>query len=121
MDELKHILLHSQMITLFVFVMMVLVDYINVLTRGKMSSVIKGSQGRQYVIASFLGATPVRKGEKMRPNDLTRAVPEQHQRTFLTTVYTSETTKYSGTPKRASRKNTASSPPRRLPRKSPQP
>ena len=58
MDEVKHILLHSLMITLFVFVMMVLVDYINVLTRGKMSSAIKGSQARQYVIASFLGATP---------------------------------------------------------------
>ncbi|MGB2697531.1 MAG: putative manganese transporter [Candidatus Zixiibacteriota bacterium] len=58
MDEIKHIFLHSLMITLFVFVMMVLVDYINVLTRGKMSKAIKGSQGRQYVIASFLGATP---------------------------------------------------------------
>ena len=46
------------MITLFVFVMMVLVDYINVLTRGKMSNAIKGSQARQYVIASLLGATP---------------------------------------------------------------
>lgn len=58
MEEAKHILLHALMITLFVFVMMVLVDYINVLTRGKMSSAIKGSQGRQYLIASFLGATP---------------------------------------------------------------
>ncbi len=58
MDEIKHIFLHSLMITLFVFVMMILVDYINVLTRGKMSNAIKGSQGRQYVIASFLGATP---------------------------------------------------------------
>ena len=58
MEEAQHIVLHALMITLFVFVMMVLVDYVNVLTRGKMSSAIKGSKGRQYVMASFLGATP---------------------------------------------------------------
>jgi len=46
------------MITLFVFVMMLLVDYINVLTKGDMEKALKGGRVRQYTIASFLGATP---------------------------------------------------------------
>jgi hypothetical protein len=46
------------MITLFVFVMMLIVDYINVLTKGKMEEAVKGKRGRQYVITAFLGATP---------------------------------------------------------------
>jgi hypothetical protein len=49
---------HSLMITAFVFVMMVLVDYINVLTRGKMNKAVRGGLFRQYVFASFLGTTP---------------------------------------------------------------
>jgi len=46
------------MITLFVFVMMLIIDYVNVLTKGKMEQAVKGGKGRQYTIASFLGATP---------------------------------------------------------------
>jgi len=49
---------HAVMITSFVFAMMVLVDYVNVFTRGKMSQIIQGGRLRQYVGASFLGATP---------------------------------------------------------------
>jgi len=49
---------HSIMITLFVFVMMLFIDYINVLTRGKMEKAVKGGKGRQYVVSSFLGSTP---------------------------------------------------------------
>lgn len=49
---------HSLMITVFVFVMMMLVDYVNVLSRGKMSASVRGGLLRQYVITSFLGATP---------------------------------------------------------------
>jgi hypothetical protein len=49
---------HALMIAIFVFAMMVLVDYFNVLSKGKMNKVIKGGNGRQYTIASFLGATP---------------------------------------------------------------
>ena len=49
---------HSLMITVFVFAMMMLVDYFNVLTKGRMSTVIRGGQFRQYAVASFLGATP---------------------------------------------------------------
>ena len=49
---------HALMIVIFVFAMMVLVDYLNVFSKGKMNKVIKGSKGRQYTIASLLGATP---------------------------------------------------------------
>ena len=53
-DVLKHALI----ITLFVFTMMVLIDYVNVLTRGHLSLTVRGGQWRQYFVASFLGATP---------------------------------------------------------------
>jgi hypothetical protein len=49
---------HGIMITVFVFVMMMIIDYFNVLTKGNMSNLIKGSRYRQYFITSFLGATP---------------------------------------------------------------
>jgi len=49
---------HSLTITVFVFAMMMFVDYFNVLTRGRMGTVIRGGQFRQYAVASFLGATP---------------------------------------------------------------
>ena len=49
---------HGLMITVFVFVMMLFIDYLNVLTKGNMSRIIKGGSLRQYVMASFLGATP---------------------------------------------------------------
>ena len=56
--ELTSVINHSLMITVFVFVMMLLIDYFNVLTKGKMEKLIKGERRRQYVVASFLGATP---------------------------------------------------------------
>ncbi len=58
MDELSSVINHSVMITIFVFVMMLIVDYINVLTKGNMEKALKGGRSRQYAIASFLGATP---------------------------------------------------------------
>lgn len=49
---------HALKITAFVFVIMMLVDYIEILTRGKMSEMIKGSYFRQYVITCALSSTP---------------------------------------------------------------
>ena len=49
---------HALMITIFVFVMMLLVDFIDMASRGRMSSIIKGGRWRQYTLASFLGSTP---------------------------------------------------------------
>jgi hypothetical protein len=59
MLELISIINHSITITLFVFAMMLIVDYINVVSRGKIRGFIRGRKGfRQYVVSSFLGSTP---------------------------------------------------------------
>jgi hypothetical protein len=58
MNELFSVINHSITITLFVFLMMLIIDYLNVATQGKMEKSLKGGKGRQYTIASFLGATP---------------------------------------------------------------
>jgi hypothetical protein len=58
MDELPEILNHTLMITVFVFVMMLIVDYVNVLTKGKMGTGLRGGIWHQYVLSSALGATP---------------------------------------------------------------
>ena len=48
----------SIMISLFVLIMMVIIDYVNVLSKGRMEKAVKGGKGCQYVLASFLGSTP---------------------------------------------------------------
>jgi len=53
-----NILKHTVMVTFFVFVMMLLVDFFNVATKGRISNIMKGGRWRQYTLASFLGATP---------------------------------------------------------------
>lgn len=53
---------HALVITTCVFVMMLLVDYLNVATSGKLLMIVKGNRLRQYSIASLLGATPGRLG-----------------------------------------------------------
>lgn len=58
MSESAYVINHSIIITLFVFVMMLIIDYVNVLTKGRMEKAVKGGTGRQYAMASFLGATP---------------------------------------------------------------
>ncbi len=58
MEIVVHNLKQGVMITVFVFVMMMFIDYLNVLTKGSMNKAIRGNLVRQYVIASFLGATP---------------------------------------------------------------
>lgn len=51
-------LLAAAKITLLVFVMMVVVDVVNVLARGRFKARVAGGPWRQYLIASFLGVTP---------------------------------------------------------------
>ncbi len=58
MIEIREVIVHSVMVTLFVFVMMLITDYINVLSKGKLSTMIRGGKWRQYTVSSFLGATP---------------------------------------------------------------
>ena len=56
--EILTIFKHALMITVFVFVMMLLVDFIETVSTGRMSKLMQGSQWRQYSLASFLGSTP---------------------------------------------------------------
>lgn len=58
MDIIIHTLNKSLMITLFVFVMMIVADYLNVLTEGKFNRAIRGGLFRQYLTTTTLGATP---------------------------------------------------------------
>lgn len=58
MEIFTHTFQHTIKITLFVLAMMVLVDLINMWTRGRLTSIVKGGIWRQYIGASFLGATP---------------------------------------------------------------
>jgi hypothetical protein len=58
MLELVHILKSAVLISIFVFGMMLVTDYLNVLSKGRMAALIRGGRWRQYTTASFLGATP---------------------------------------------------------------
>ena len=58
MDLVLNVFKQSITITLFVFTMMLLLDYFNVLSKGRINGIIKGRQWREYLVSSFLGATP---------------------------------------------------------------
>lgn len=58
MEILFHNLQHGITITILVFVMMMGVDYLDVLTKGKMKMIIRGGMFRQYITSSLLGITP---------------------------------------------------------------
>ncbi|MFC1839357.1 putative manganese transporter [Thermodesulfobacteriota bacterium] len=53
-----YILKDAVMITVFVFVMMLLVDFIDTASKKRMSDIMKRGQWRQYILSSFLGSTP---------------------------------------------------------------
>ena len=58
MSTLIPILIHALMITSFVFIMMLLIEYINIQTKGSWQQKIQNSRWRQYLLASLLGAIP---------------------------------------------------------------
>jgi hypothetical protein len=53
-----NVLTKAIMISMFVFVMMLAIDYVNMSTRGAAQRVIRGGRWRQYLLAVALGATP---------------------------------------------------------------
>ncbi len=55
---LQDSLTHAIMITGFVLVMMLVIEYLNVLTQGVWQHNLRGSRWQQYLLAAFLGATP---------------------------------------------------------------
>jgi hypothetical protein len=52
------VLKHALMITSFVLIMMLLIEYINVQTRGVWQRVLRASRGGQILLGAILGATP---------------------------------------------------------------
>lgn len=52
------ILKHALMITVFVFVMMLIVDFLDMFSEKGLTKMMTGGVWRQYTVASFLGATP---------------------------------------------------------------
>jgi len=52
------ILKHALMITVFVFVMMLIVDFLDMFSKKRLTQMMKGGMWRQYSVASLLGATP---------------------------------------------------------------
>ncbi|MBW1894934.1 MAG: arsenic efflux protein [Deltaproteobacteria bacterium] len=49
---------HALMISFFVFVMMLLVDFVDTASKRRISDIFKGGRWRQYTLASFFGSTP---------------------------------------------------------------
>ena len=56
--EIIGIFKHATMITVFVFVMMLLVDFVDTASKERLSAIFRGGPWRQYSLTSFLGATP---------------------------------------------------------------
>ncbi len=54
----SEIIKHSLQITFLVFIMMVLVDWLDVRTRGRIKDWFTGKKFREYLVSAFLGATP---------------------------------------------------------------
>jgi hypothetical protein len=55
---LSHVFTHTLIISSFVFIMMLLIEYINVLTHGKWLQLLRRHPGQQYLIAALLGMLP---------------------------------------------------------------
>ena len=49
---------HALMITGFVSVMMLVIEYVNVFTKGRWQERLSHQRWEQYLLADFLGATP---------------------------------------------------------------
>ena len=55
---LEESFVHALMITGFVFMMMLVIEYLNVLSRGFLHQELSASRLKQYLLAGLLGATP---------------------------------------------------------------
>ena len=58
MSVILGVLKHALMITSFVLVMMLLIEYINVQTRGSWQHALRKSRSGQILLGAVLGATP---------------------------------------------------------------
>ena len=58
LTDILPILKQAVMITGFVFVMMLIIEYINVQTNGIWQNKLSGNRWKQYIFAALLGAIP---------------------------------------------------------------
>ena len=59
LDSIVNVFKESIKVTLFVLVMMIAVDFINVKTKGKLESILQtGNKWKQYIVSSLLGSAP---------------------------------------------------------------
>ncbi|MDV7186083.1 putative manganese transporter [Lutibacter sp. TH_r2] len=58
MEVIYKLFLKAVIISSFVFIMMVVIEYINVQSKGVWQKYFKGNKFKQYIIASLLGAIP---------------------------------------------------------------
>lgn len=58
MEVLKKVLDESLTITVFILVMMMIIDYINVITKGRMQKAIKVGGIKQYIFGALFGLIP---------------------------------------------------------------
>ncbi|MFA7173259.1 MAG: putative manganese transporter [Kiritimatiellia bacterium] len=58
MNALIAVVNHTLMITAFVGVMMLVIEYVNVMTQGRWQEQLSHRRWGQYLLAAFLGATP---------------------------------------------------------------
>lgn len=58
LDTVLDLLQDALIIAIFVAVMMLVVEYVNVWSRGSFARLLRGSPLRQYVLAALVGATP---------------------------------------------------------------
>jgi len=58
MEILRKVLVETILISVFVFVMMVIIDYLNVITHGRIKGVIRGNQIKQYIMGALFGLIP---------------------------------------------------------------
>lgn len=56
--EILSLFKHALMISFFVFVMMMLVDFVDYAAKSRISNALQGGCFRQYALASLLGSTP---------------------------------------------------------------
>jgi len=58
MEIFLHSLQHALLISVFVFVMMMFIDYVSVMSRGRLNRLIGRGSFRQYVVSSGIGVMP---------------------------------------------------------------
>jgi hypothetical protein len=56
--EILPVFKHAMMISFFVFVMMLIVDFVDTVSKRRISDLMQGGLWRQYFLSAFLGSTP---------------------------------------------------------------